>query len=119
MPEQNLIPVQFSIVETSDPTLTIDGDNNVEIYIGQGVEFNCTFDRGGPPITEAQLRNSQLQLFTDSERNDRLGANDEDAFIHEFRDIDMAAGTAIINITVNAGVPARTLYGYLVVEQGT
>lgn len=119
MPDQRLIPIELSVVATSEPSVTIDGDNDIEIYIGQGVEFDVTFVRGGPPITEAQLRNSQLQLFTDAARVNRLGASDEDEYTHEFRDIDMAAGTAVINITVNSGVSARTLYANLVVEQGT
>lgn len=119
MPEQNLIPIQFSIVETSDPTVTIDGDNNIEVYIGQSIEFDVTFDRGGPPVSEAQIRNSELQLFTDADRSDRLGADDENAYTHEFREINMETGTAKINITINSGVLARTLYAYLLVEQGT
>jgi len=119
MPEQRLIPIEFSVVATSEPTVTIDGDNSIEVYIGQGIEFDVTFDRGGPPITEAQLRNSDLELFTDSNRMDRLDANDEDAYTHEFRDINISAGTAKILLTVNSGVPARTLYANLVVEQGT
>lgn len=119
MPDQRLIPIQLSVVETSEPTVTIDGDNTLEVYIGQGIEFDVTFDRGGPPITEAQLRNSRLQLFTDSDRNNRLGADDENAYTHEFRDIDMTAGTAKMLLTVNSGVSAATLYAYLLVEQGT
>ncbi|MYK36128.1 MAG: hypothetical protein F4036_00025 [Gammaproteobacteria bacterium] len=119
MPNENLIPIQFSIVETSDPSITIDGDNSVEIYIGESIEFDATFERGGPPISEAQLRNSELQLFTDTDRTDRLGADDENAYTHEFREINMAEGTAKVNITVNSGVAARTLYAYLLVEQGT
>lgn len=118
MPDQRIIPVEFSIVATSNPTITIDGDNDIEIYIGQGIEFDVTFDRGGPPITEAQLRNSQLELFTDANRVNRLGAEDEDAYTHEFRDIDMEAGTAKLNMTVDSSVTARTLYANLVVEQG-
>lgn len=119
MPDQRVIPIQLSVVATSEPTVTIDGDNTLEVYIGQGIEFDVTFDRGGPPISEAQLRNAQLQLFTDSDRMDRLGASDEDDYTHEFRDIDMTAGTAKILITINTGVTARTLYANLLVEQGT
>ena len=119
MPEQRQIPIQLSVVETSEPTVTIDGDNVIEVYIGQRIEFDVTFTRGGPPITEAQLNNSQLQLFTDSERTDRLGADDENAYTHEFSDIDITANTAKIYITLNSGLTARTLYAYLVVEQGT
>lgn len=119
MPEQNLIPIELNVVATSDPTITIDGDNTLDIYIGQGIEFDVTFTRGGPPITEAQLRNSRLQLYTDAARNNRLGADDENAYTHEFRDIDMAAGTAKLMLTVNSGVSAATLYADLLVEQGT
>lgn len=119
MPDQNLIPIQLSVMATSDPTVTIDGDNTLNVYIGQGIEFDATFDRGGPPITEAQLRNSRLQLYTDSDRTNRLGADDENAYTHEFRDIDMSAGTAKLLLTVNSGVSAATLYAYLLVEQGT
>lgn len=119
MPEQNRIPIELVVTATSDPSVTIDGDNSVNIYIGQGIEFDVTFDRGGPPITEAQLRNSDLELFTDSDRMDRLDADDEDAYTHEFRDINLSAGTAKVLITVNSGVTARTLYANLVVEQGT
>lgn len=119
MSRERLIPIELNVMSTSAPTLTIDDDNVMNVYIGEGIEFDVTFDRGGPPITEAQLRNAELQLFTDSARTDRLGADDEDAYTHEFRDIDMAAGTAKINITINSGETARTLYAYLLVEQGT
>ena len=119
MPDERLIPIQFSVVATSEPTVTIDGDNTLEVYIGQGIEFDVSFDRGGPPITEAQLRNSRLQIFTDAARTNRLGADDENAYTHEFRDINMTAGTAKMLLTVNTGVSASTLYAYLVVDQGT
>lgn len=119
MPQQHTIAVQFDVVQSAPPTITIDGDNVIEVVIGRSQEYDMAFTRGQPPITEAQLRNIELQLFTDAERLDRLGAEDEDAYAYEVRDIDMDAGTAKLNVTVNTGVAARMLYASIIIEQGT
>ena len=119
MPEQHTISVQLDVVQPVATTIMIDGDNVIEAVIGRSQEYDMTFTRGQPPITEAQLRNIELQLYTDSARTDRLGANDENAYLYEVREIDMDAGTAKLNVTVNTGVSARTLYASILIEQGT
>ncbi|MXV76537.1 hypothetical protein F4Z99_19990 [Candidatus Poribacteria bacterium] len=118
MSTEKLIPIQFSIQETSDPNVTIDGDNDVSLYIGRTIELDATFELGGPPMTEAQIRNSQLLWYTDAERQNRLGADDEALYQHEFTDINMSAGTAKVRLTVNGTATAQTLYANLRVMHG-
>lgn len=116
MPQNRLIPVQLNVIATSAPNLTVDTDNEMDVYIGEGIEFDATLVHGGPPVTEAQWRNAELQLFTDSGRNNAF-ANDGDV-THEFRDIDVSAGTAKLYIEIDSDVTAQTFYAYLRVEQG-
>ena len=107
--------------EPSAMTATIEGDNNVTIYRGHRQSFPCEYEPGGPPVSEAELQGADIEIYTDAARNNRLGANDENQFLHEIDNIDTTAHTfdLIIDLTgMGAGITAQSYYIYLVVEQG-
>lgn len=118
MPEQHIIAVEFNVVNAAAPTITINDGNPLDIVVGQSVSFPMAFTRGHPPITEAQLRNLRVHLYTDSDRTDRLGMDDEEAYRYEVRDIDMSAGTATFRVTVSSDRSPRALYPNVIIEQG-
>lgn len=117
------IPFVMNIVDPSEMSLTIDSDGQFTAVRGRRSNpIPCVItDRGQPEVTMSEVATADVAWYTDSQRNDPLGADDEANYNHEIRNIDMDAGTfdLIIDLESLTATPSNTtLYGYLKIEQG-
>ena len=117
------IPFAMVIADPSNMTLTIDTDGQFTAVRGRRSNpIPCVItDRGQPEVTMAEVATADVAWYTDSQRNDPLGADDAANYNHEIRNIDMDAGTfdLIIDLESLTATPANTtLYGFLRIEQG-
>lgn len=78
------------------------------------------FDRGIPAVTDAQIQAMDIELYTDAERTQRLGANEEDVYLMTVEPI-AGTNTAILHFNLNGVTVAadEAYYAKLVVKQGT
>ena len=114
------IPFVMTIAEPSNLQMTIAPFTAVRGRLSNPISCTLT-DRGQPEVTMAEIATAEVQWFTDSQRNDPLGSDDEAHYNHEIRNIDMTAGTfdLIIDLESLTATPANTtLYGNLRIEQG-
>lgn len=97
-------------------------DETFTVYRGHRTTVPCRIlSLGGPPILEAEIVNADVEIFSDSARNNRLGASDENEYIFEITNVDLDALTfdLIFDLTaMTSPVTATTYYIDLVVEQG-
>ena len=97
-------------------------DETFTVYRGHRTVIPCRIlDLGGPPILEAEIVNADVEIFQDTGRNNRLGSDDENAYIFEITNVDLDALTfdLIFDLTaMSTPITATTYYIDLVVEQG-
>ncbi len=116
------IAAVMTVSEPTPFTATVDGDNNFSIYRGHRTTVPCTYEAGGPPVTMAEIVNADIEIFQDTQRSNRLGADDENAYIFEITNVDTTARTFDLTFDLTAITPVGdadvTFYIYLVVQQG-
>lgn len=114
------IPIIMNINQPTDFSATVDSDNTITVYVGHAITFSCTYEPGGPPVTEAQLQTAELEIYEDDARTNRLGENDEGLYLYEIQNIDTDANTFDLTFTLtDVALTTNTiLYPYLVIQQG-
>ncbi|MXZ00216.1 hypothetical protein F4Y93_06035 [Candidatus Poribacteria bacterium] len=117
---QRKIPIIMNVNQPTNFSATVDSDNTITVYVGHAITFSCTYEPGGPPVTEAQLQTAELELYQDEDRSNRLGEDDEALYIYELQNIDTDANTFDLTFTLTdvTLTTNTTYYAYLVVEQG-
>lgn len=96
----------------------ITGLTEIEVVAGNEVYATINFNRGAPAVTNAQLQQMRLELFTDAEQTSRLNENDESNYRLRVEPIDDTSARIAFQLYDVVITQDTNFYANFVTRQG-
>jgi len=110
-------PFVMNVVRERPATIT--DMSEITVTAGNVAYFDITFDRGAPALTNAQIQQMRLEIYTDAARETQLGRNEEQNYSIT---AEPTEGEDAVRVTFNLNDVVissdTTLYPKLVFNQG-
>ena len=75
MSDEVRVPIRLNVKQPVD--FSIRELEVIEVTAGKTTILEMEYNKGQPPVTDAQLRQMELEIYTDAEKTNRLSENDE------------------------------------------